>query len=91
VEDIARVLELLAGSKPRCSLSMPVMVQQLQQSLRNPISREEVERCLGLMAREITPGFVNVIVSGAVRGVVVSRAQKVSLEELRARVERALA
>jgi len=91
IEDVARVLDVLAGSKLRCTLSMPAMVQQLQQSLRNPISREEIERCLDLMAREITPGFVKVVVSGTVKGVVVSSAQKLGLEELRERVERAVA
>ncbi|KAH9822797.1 DNA replication factor Cdt1 C-terminal domain [Teratosphaeria destructans] len=90
VEEIARVLEMLTGGKTRCSLSMGAMVQQLQQSLRNPISREEVERCLGLMASEITPGFVSIIVSVAVKGVVVNRALKVDLITLRERVEDAM-
>lgn len=90
VEDIARVLDLLAGSKSRCSFSVQVVVQQLQQSLRNPITREEVEGCLEVMAKEVTPGFVSVITSGSVRGVVVSRAQRVELVDLRARVQRAL-
>ena len=89
VEDIARVLELLAGGRPRCSFSMQAMVQQLKQSLRNPISKEEVERCLGLMVKEITPEFVNLVQSGTVTGVVVTKAGKVGLEELRLRVQRA--
>ena len=89
VEDIARVLDLLAGVRPRCSFSMQAVVQQLQQSLRNPISREEVERCLGLMANEITPGYVSIIQSGSVRGVVVTKARKVGLEEIRQRVQSA--
>ncbi|KAF2768563.1 hypothetical protein EJ03DRAFT_328216 [Teratosphaeria nubilosa] len=90
VEEIARVLEMLTGGKARCSLSMGAMVQQLQQSLRSPISREEVERCLGLMASEITPGFVSIVVSVAVKGVVVNRALKVDLVTLRERVEDAM-
>ncbi|KXL41759.1 hypothetical protein M433DRAFT_158161 [Acidomyces richmondensis BFW] len=90
VEDVARVLDVLVGSKLRCTLSMPAMVQQIQQSLRNPISREEIERCLDLMAQEITPGFVKVLVSGTVQGVVVNSAQKLGLEDLRERVRRAV-
>jgi len=89
IEDIARVLNLLTGARPRACFSMPAMVQQLQQSLRNPISREEVERCLELMAGEITPGFVSVVQSGAVKGVVVVKAGKIGSEELKARLERA--
>lgn len=91
IEDIARVLSLITGAKERSSFSMPVITQQLQQSLRNPISREEVERCLGLIADEILPGFVKILRSGEVTGVIVSRAGNVGLEEVRRRVDRACA
>lgn len=91
LEDIARVLEILLGPKPRASFSMQMMVQNLQQSLRHPISREEVERCMGLLADEISPGFVTVVQSGSVKAVVLSRARKLALEDLRARVEGACA
>ncbi|KAK0362928.1 hypothetical protein LTR94_017437 [Friedmanniomyces endolithicus] len=87
VEDIARVLGLLVGAKPRVSLSMQAMVQQLQQSLRNPISREEVEQCLELMAAEVMPGFVSLFVSGSVRGVVVRREGRVDAADVRMMVE----
>lgn len=86
IEDITRILDLLAAGRARCSFSMQAMVQQLQQSLRNPISREEVERCLGLMAKEITPGFVSLLKNGTVTGVVITRGGRVGLEELRRRV-----
>ncbi|TKA72523.1 hypothetical protein B0A55_06427 [Friedmanniomyces simplex] len=88
VEDIARVLGLLVGAKPRVSLSMQAIVQQLQQSLRNPISREEVERCLEVMAGEVTPGFVSLFVSGSVRGVVVRREGRMDAAEVREIVEK---
>ncbi|KAK1069004.1 hypothetical protein LTR74_005267 [Friedmanniomyces endolithicus] len=88
VEDIARVLGLLVGAKPRVSLSMQAMVQQLQQSLRNPVSREEVEQCLELMAAEVMPGFVSLFVSGSVRGVVVRREGRVDAVDVRMMVEK---
>lgn len=91
VEDVSRVLDLLATGRPRCSFSMHAMVQQLQQSLRNPISKDEVVRCLDLMAKEITPGFVNLVKSGSVTGVVVTKGGRVGLEELRRRIEAAVA
>ena len=91
VEEIARVLDLLAAGRSRCSFSMQVMAQQLRQSLRNPISREEVERCLDLMTKEITPGFVSLVKSGPVTGVVVTKGGKVGREELSQRVELAAA
>ena len=89
IEDIERILDLLAAGRPRCSFSMPVMVQKLQQSLRNPISREEVERCLGLMANEITPGFVKLLRTGSVAAVVLTKGEKIGLEQLRERVQKA--
>ena len=89
IEEIERILDLLAAGRPRCSFSMPIMIQQLQQSLRNPISKEEVERCLELMATEITPGFVKLVRTGAVTGVVVTKGGKFGLAQLRQRVQSA--
>ena len=89
IEDIARVLDLLVGGKARCSVGMASLVQRLQQSLRNPISREEAERCVELMAKEVMPSFVALVNTGNVRGVVVTLSGKPGLGELRERVERA--
>lgn len=89
IEDVARVLELLAAGKPRVSFSMPTVTQQLQQSLRNPISREEVERCLDIMAAEIMPTFVQMIASGSVKGVVVTKAGKIGFADLKERLANA--
>lgn len=89
VEEIIRVLDVLAGSRPRVSFSTLTMVSNLQNSLRNPISREEAERCLKLMASEVTPSFVSMISSGQVKGIVITRGGRPSNAELRQRLERA--
>lgn len=91
IEEITRILSLLASSKERCSLSMQVVTQQLQQSLRNPINREEIERCLELMSGEIVPGFIKVVQSGDVKAVTITKNGSISLTELRERVQRACA
>ncbi|KXS94742.1 hypothetical protein AC578_11168 [Pseudocercospora eumusae] len=91
IEDVARILSLMTGTKERSTFSMQVVIQQLQQSLRSPISQVEVWRCLSLMSTEITPGFVKVVQSGEVQGVVVTKSGNVDLSELRARVEHACA
>ncbi|KAK6421121.1 hypothetical protein LTR95_016856 [Oleoguttula sp. CCFEE 5521] len=88
VEDVARVLEMLTVGKSRASFAMQALVRDIQQSLRNPISREEVERCLTLMAAEVMPGFVKVL-DGTVRGVVVTRQGKLGLADLKQRLEEA--
>jgi len=65
------------------------VTQQLQQSLRNPISREEVERCLEIMAAEIMPTFLQMIASGNVKGVVVTKAGKIGFADLKERLANA--
>ena len=89
VEDVARVMDLLATGRPRVSFSMQMMIQHLQSSLRNPISREEAERCIELMAGEIVPSFVSLIKTGSVSGVVVTSRGKVNGAELRRRLQAA--
>ncbi|CAK4032549.1 Hypothetical predicted protein [Lecanosticta acicola] len=91
VEDVGRVLSLLVGARGRHSMSMPAIVQQLQQSLRNPISKDEVLNCLDVMSNEVAPGFVKIVQSGKVQGVVILKSGSVGHNELRDRVERALA
>jgi hypothetical protein len=93
IEDVSRVLTLLASANKggRCSLSFSAATSQIQQSLRNPINAVEVEMCLDLMASEITPGFVRIVRTADVAGVVVARNASVGVAELRARVQRALA
>ncbi|GAB1732354.1 hypothetical protein NU195Hw_g7299t1 [Hortaea werneckii] len=86
VVDVAQTLSLVCGNKPRASFTMQALVQQLQQSLRTPVGKEEAERVLEVMAREVTPGFVKVLNSGAVKSVVVSRAGIVGADALRERV-----
>lgn len=91
IEDVARVMDLLAGARPRVSFSSQTMVQHLQGSLRNPISKDEAERCMDLMASEIAPSFVSLIKTGSVRGVVVTRAGRPTTADLRRRLDEAAA
>ncbi|KAF2861362.1 hypothetical protein K470DRAFT_196942, partial [Piedraia hortae CBS 480.64] len=88
IEDVARVLTIMAlgGRSARISMSVTAVVQQLQQSLRNPISRDEAERCLALMSQEITPGFVKVVSTGNVHAVVLSRQAQFDIAQVRERV-----
>jgi hypothetical protein len=89
VEDVTRVLGMLAAGHPRASFSMTTMVQHLQQSLRTPITREEVERCLGIMAAEIMPSFVKIISNGSMHGVVVTNGGKIGFADLKERLANA--
>lgn len=86
VEDVLPVLDMLCAGRQRASFADGELVRHLQQSLRNPISREEVVRVVEVLAGEICPGYVKVVSLGEVRGVVVTRAGKVSGAEVRRRV-----
>ncbi|KAL9104356.1 MAG: hypothetical protein Q9163_000703 [Psora crenata] len=86
VPEVAPVLESLALSAQkhcnddafevvrqaqRCvSFSMPILVQSLQMSLRNPISKDEAVRCVRLLG-ECMPEWVTVREIGRVVGVTV--------------------
>lgn len=72
------------------SFTMPTVVQHLQMSLRNPISKEEAVRCMGLLADDITPGWVGIRDVGKLKGVTVRRVKGFGREELRERIRVAL-
>ena len=102
LEEVVPVLEILtgsgshdksdkqAGSEKLFSFTMPTVVQHLQTSLRNPISKDEAMRCVRLLAREITPEWVSLREIGKVSGVTVRRGKGPGREEFRMRVRDAL-
>jgi hypothetical protein len=87
--------ERLSGSeKPKQqmqvqSFTMPTLVQHLQMSLRNPISKEDAVRCVRLLA-EMVPEWVGLLELGKCVGVTVRRGKAVGREEIRRRVEEML-
>lgn len=101
LEEIIPVIEILtsSGSKTQnpnrvevqtFSFTLPTLVQHLQNSLRHPISRDEVERCVDLLTGEVAPGWIRARRVGKVLGLTVDRGGAVGREEMGLRVERAL-
>ncbi|KAI9892784.1 MAG: hypothetical protein M1814_001204 [Vezdaea aestivalis] len=68
----------------RTSLPFPALLQHVQNSTRFPASREEVSRCIKLVA-ELAPEWVRVVTVGEVQAVVVSREKRIGNAELRER------
>ncbi|KAI5208117.1 hypothetical protein E4T39_01508 [Aureobasidium subglaciale] len=91
ITDIVDVLEVLSGGRARASFSTKVLLSNLQNSLRNPLSAEEGEKCLEIMAAQVTPHFVKIIRAGSVNAVVITRVGKPSPEQLKANLESARA
>lgn len=83
ITDIVDVLDVLSNGRARASFSTKVLLSHLQNSLRNPISADEGEKCLEIMAKEVTPMFVKIIRAGSVDAVVITRGGKPRPEELR--------
>lgn len=91
IADIVEVLDVLSNGRARASFSTKVLLGHLQNSLRNPISADEGEKCLEIMANEIAPMFVKIIKAGSVDAVVVTRGGKPRPDELRKALEDARA
>ena len=70
--------------KRQTSFTMATLVQHLQMSLRNPISKEEAVRCVRCLA-EVAPEWVGIREVGRLVGVVV-RAEGVGRGEIEGRV-----
>ena len=62
-----------SGGRPpaTASFTMAGVAQHVQNSLRNPISREEAERCVRLAASEVVPGWMTIREIGKVVGVII--------------------
>jgi hypothetical protein len=56
---------------------------------RSPISAEDGQKCLEVMAQEVTPNFVKIVRAGSVDAIVITRGGKPRPEELRTALETA--
>jgi hypothetical protein len=77
-EEVLGVLSLLCASRPgmRVSFSTTTVLQQLQGSIRSPISKEEAMKCIEVLASEVAPGHVSLVRMGAISSVVVVPAMR---------------
>ncbi|KUI61772.1 hypothetical protein VP1G_08915 [Cytospora mali] len=74
-DDVAAVIAMLAkaspGSGTRVSFTMPTLLQKLKDSLRLPISKEEGAACIRLLAKEVAPEWLRIVVVAGKENVVV--------------------
>lgn len=73
-----------------CSFTMATLVQHMQMSLRNPISKEDAARCVRLLAAEVAPGWVSVREVGRLVGVTIRRGGGLGREKISQRVKELL-
>ncbi len=94
LDEVVAVLGILSTAsslgQQRVSFTLPTIVGKLKDSLKNPISKEEAETCVRLLA-EIVPEWFKLakLGRGKMEALVVDREGKVADEEIRERVRRA--
>lgn len=76
--EVLGVLSLLCANRPgmRVSFSTTTILQQLQGSIRTPISKEEAMKCVEVLANEVAPGYVSVVNMGTISSVVINQTMR---------------
>ena len=85
--EIIAILDMLAVSKgsSRASFPMPALIRNVQTSVRSPMSKEEIERCLTVLEADVAPGYVKVSKFGTMVGVVINRLCKPAADVIQQR------
>ncbi|RYP31927.1 hypothetical protein DL767_005468 [Monosporascus sp. MG133] len=90
--DVASLLAMLGRSEAhgglggRVSFLMAALLQRLRDSLRSPVSRDEGAACVRLLAAEVAPEWVRVVVLGGRENVVLEVDRQLSRAEVEGRV-----
>ncbi|RYP80894.1 hypothetical protein DL770_006052 [Monosporascus sp. CRB-9-2] len=89
--DVASLLAMLGRSEAaqgggRVSFPMAALLQRLRDSLRSPVSRDEGAACVRLLAAEVAPEWVRVVVLGGRENVVLEVDRQLSRAEVEGRV-----
>ncbi len=64
-------IAVLGPTTRKISMLLPTLIQHLQNSLRNPISKEEAERSIRVLANDIAPDWIRVVKMGKMAVVVI--------------------
>jgi len=93
IDEVAAVLTHLSTSssvgQQRISFTLPALLGKLKDSFKTPMSKEEGETCVRLLASEIAPQWVQIVKMGKVDALVVNRDERLAEGELQQRVKRA--
>jgi hypothetical protein len=85
-EELLGIIDLLAAGKGaglRVSFPLPALVKSVQSSIKSPLSKEEIENCLNVLAQDIAGGYIKIMAVGILKCVVVNKAYKPWPEEVR--------
>lgn len=94
VKEVVKVLSLFSTSssvgQKRVSFTMQTVLGKLRDSLKTPISREEGETCVRLLASTISPEWLKVVKIGKTDAIVVNRDNRPSDLDIDERVNLAI-
>lgn len=94
LEEVVAVLTLLTTStsvgQQRVSFTLATVLGKLKDSFKTPMSRDEGETCVRLLAKEIAPEWLKVMKMGKGEAVVVDRSCRPTDLDLQERVKKAL-
>lgn len=87
-EELLEILNVLSMAKGSSRVSFPLttLVSNVQASLRNPLAKEEIIRCVKVLQTEIAPGHISLMTYGSITGVVVDRNRKPLMVEVKERL-----
>jgi hypothetical protein len=93
IDEVVAVLTNLSTSssvgQQRISFTLPTVISKLKDSFKTPMSKEEADTCVRLLAAEITPEWVKIVKMGKTEALVVNRDERPTEVAVRERVKRA--
>lgn len=94
IDEVVAVLTILSTSssvgQQRISFTLPTIIGKLKDSFKTPMSKEEADTCVRLLAAEIAPEWVKIVKMGKTEALVVNRDQRPGESVVRERVRGAV-
>ncbi|PVH71489.1 hypothetical protein DL98DRAFT_397269, partial [Cadophora sp. DSE1049] len=90
IDEVVAILVILSTStsigQSRISFTLPTIIGKLRDSFKTPMSKEEADTCIRLLASEIAPEWVKLVKMGKVEALVVNRDERPSELDIKERV-----
>ncbi|EKD20936.1 uncharacterized protein L3040_005871 [Drepanopeziza brunnea f. sp. 'multigermtubi'] len=93
IEEVVAVLVILSTStsigQSRISFTLPTIIGKLRDSFKTPMSKQEADTCVRLLASDIAPEWATLVKMGKVEALVVNRDERPTELIIKERVRRA--
>ncbi|CZR69498.1 uncharacterized protein PAC_19398 [Phialocephala subalpina] len=94
IDEVVAVLTILSTSssvgQQRISFTLPTVIGKLKDSFKTPMSKDEADTCVRLLAAEIAPEWVKIVKMGKTEALVVNRDERPGELDIKERVKRAV-